>query len=125
MDGASLTRLPACRVFPQLRPVTLAALIIVGHMSMKSVFDLVVSIGGKWLHRGAGGLHVDPDLTPSDYAKAAAIAIRFLLVVAVLVVPYLVSTVRSERRSYDRAKSSTLLPGRQPFRSTSRAPRRR
>ena len=62
MDGASECRVYRHVVFPHLRPVTLSALIILGHISIK-VFDLIVAIGGKQLdHRDAGRLHVDPDL---------------------------------------------------------------
>ena len=62
MDGASEYRVYRHVVFPHLRPVTLAALIILGHISIK-VFDLIVAIGGKQIdHRGARRLHVDPDL---------------------------------------------------------------
>ena len=46
MDGASEWRVYRHVVFPHLRPVTLAALIILGHISIK-VFDLIVAIGGK------------------------------------------------------------------------------
>jgi glucose/mannose transport system permease protein len=34
----------------------------------------------------------------SDYAKGAAIATLLLLLISVLVIPYLIYTVRSERR---------------------------
>ena len=62
MDGASEFRVYRHVVFPHLRPVTLSALIILGHISIK-VFDLIVAIGGKQLHHAdARGLHVDPDL---------------------------------------------------------------
>jgi glucose/mannose transport system permease protein len=44
MDGASEYRVYRHVVFPHLRPVTLAALIILGHISIK-VFDLIVAIG--------------------------------------------------------------------------------
>ena len=62
MDGASEWRVYRHVVFPYLRPVTLAALIILGHISIK-VFDLIVAIGGKQIdHRGARRLHVGADL---------------------------------------------------------------
>ena len=48
MDGASEFRVYRHVVFPYLRPVTLSAVIILGHISIK-VFDLIVAIGGKQL----------------------------------------------------------------------------
>ena len=46
-------------IFPQLSPVALSALIIVGHMSLK-VFDLIMAITGCHLpDRGSGDLPVD------------------------------------------------------------------
>lgn len=98
VDGASTYQLYRFVLFPQLTPVTLAALIIVGHMSMK-MFDLIMSISGaQWLTE-VPSVYVWQTLLTNDYAKAAAISIILLLVVALLIVPYLVSTMREERRS--------------------------
>jgi glucose/mannose transport system permease protein len=44
-------------------------------------------------------VYVWQTLLTSDRAKAASISILLLLFVAVLIVPYLVHTMRSERRS--------------------------
>lgn len=97
IDGASEWQLYRHVIFPQLSPVALSAVIIVGHMSLK-VFDLIMSIAGQtnyttkvpaidmWVRFSAG-----------DYANSAAIATVLLLIVAVLVVPYLVYTFRQER----------------------------
>ena len=98
VDGASTYQLYRHVLFPQLTPVTLAALIIVGHMSMK-MFDLIMSVSGaQWLTE-VPAVYVWQTLLTSDYAKAAAISIILLLFVAVLIVPYLISTMREERRS--------------------------
>lgn len=97
IDGASEWQLYRHVIFPQLSPVALSAIIIVGHMSLK-VFDLIMSIAGQtnyttkvpaidmWVRFSAG-----------DYANSAAIATVLLLIVALLVVPYLVFTFRQER----------------------------
>ena len=96
VDGASTYQLYRHVLFPQLTPVTLAALIIVGHMSMK-MFDLIMSVSGaQWLTE-VPAVYVWQTLLTSDYAKAAAISIILLLFVAVLIVPYLISTMREER----------------------------
>jgi glucose/mannose transport system permease protein len=98
MDGASEWRVYRHVVFPHLTPVTLSALIILGHISVK-VFDLIVAIGGKQLITQTPAVYMWILIYDSrDYAKGAAIATLLLLGISVLVVPYLVYTVRSERR---------------------------
>jgi glucose/mannose transport system permease protein len=99
MDGASEFRVYRHVVFPHLRPVTLAALIIIGHISIK-VFDLIVAIGGKQLITQTPAVYMWIQIYDAqDYAKGAAIATLLLLGTAVLIVPYLIYTVRSERRA--------------------------
>jgi glucose/mannose transport system permease protein len=98
MDGASEFRVYRHVVFPHLRPVTLAALIIIGHISIK-VFDLMVAIGGKqWFTQTPAVYMWIQIYDASDYAKGAAIATLLLLLISILVIPYLIYTVRSERR---------------------------
>jgi glucose/mannose transport system permease protein len=98
MDGASEFQLYRHVIFPQLSPVALSALIIIGHMSLK-VFDLIMSVSGAIYQTEVPATYMWTTLLSSDYAKAAAIATVLLAVVAVVVVPYLVWTVRNERRS--------------------------
>ena len=97
MDGASEWRVYRHVVFPHLRPVTLSALIILGHISIK-VFDLIVAIGGKQLITMTPAVYMWILIYDAfDYAKGAAIATLLLLGISVLVIPYLIYTVRSER----------------------------
>ena len=99
MDGASELRVYRHVVFPHLRPVTLAALIIMGHISIK-VFDLIVAIGGKQLITQVPAVYMWIQIYDAqDYAKGAAIATILLIGISVLVIPYLIYTVRSERRT--------------------------
>lgn len=99
MDGASELRVYRHVVFPHLRPVTLAALIIIGHISIK-VFDLVYAIGGKQVITQTPAIYMWIQIyDKQDYAKGAAIATLLLVGISVLVIPYLIYTVRSERRS--------------------------
>jgi glucose/mannose transport system permease protein len=99
MDGASEWRVYRHVVFPHLRPVTLAALIILGHISIK-VFDLIVAIGGKQLVTEVPAVYMWVLIYDArDYAKGAAIATLLLVGISVLIVPYLVYTVRQERRA--------------------------
>jgi glucose/mannose transport system permease protein len=97
MDGASELRVYRHVVFPHLRPVTLAALIILGHISIK-VFDLIVAIGGKQVITQVPAVYMWINIYDArDYAKGAAIATLLLLVISILIIPYLIYTVRSER----------------------------
>jgi glucose/mannose transport system permease protein len=99
MDGASELRVYRHVVFPYLRPVTLSAVIILGHISVK-VFDLIVAIGGKQLITQTPAVYMWILIYDAqDYAKGAAIATLLLLGISVLIIPYLVFTVRSERRA--------------------------
>ncbi|GAA2604509.1 carbohydrate ABC transporter permease [Paractinoplanes durhamensis] len=98
MDGASTYRLYRNVIFPQLTPVALSALIILGHMSMK-MFDLIMSVSGpQWLTE-VPAIYVWQTLLTSDYAKSAAISIVLLLLVAVVIVPYLIYTNRAEKNT--------------------------
>ncbi|WP_344616407.1 sugar ABC transporter permease [Dactylosporangium salmoneum] len=98
MDGASGWKLYRHVLFPQLTPTALSALIILGHMSMK-MFDLIMSVSGaQWLTE-VPAVYVWQTLLTSDFAKAAAISIILLLLVAIVIVPYLIYNNRVERRS--------------------------
>ncbi|HEX5997175.1 MAG TPA: sugar ABC transporter permease [Jiangellales bacterium] len=98
VDGASTFQLYRHVIFPQLTPVALSALIIVGHMSMK-MFDLIMSVSGaQWLTE-VPAVYVWQSLLTSDYAKAAAISVILLVLVAMVIVPYLIHVSRAERRS--------------------------
>ncbi|NHC46139.1 carbohydrate ABC transporter permease [Motilibacter aurantiacus] len=97
VDGASEFQLYRHVIFPQLSPVALSALIIVGHMSMK-MFDLIMAVSGAQYLTEVPAVYLWTTLLGSNYAKACAIAVVLLLVVAVVVVPYLVSNARAEKR---------------------------
>jgi glucose/mannose transport system permease protein len=99
VDGASEWKVYRYVVFPQLRPVTLSALIILGHISLK-VFDLIMAIAGKQIITYVPAIATYVEVFDShDPANGATIATYLLLAVAVLVIPYLVWSVRAERRS--------------------------
>jgi glucose/mannose transport system permease protein len=99
MDGASEYRVYRHVVFPFLRPVTLGALIILGHISIK-VFDLIVAIGGKQLVTQVPAVYMWIQIYDArDYAKGAAIATLLLIAISILIIPYLIYTVRSERNT--------------------------
>ncbi|HEU5222148.1 MAG TPA: sugar ABC transporter permease [Candidatus Lumbricidophila sp.] len=98
VDGASEWQLYRLVLFPQLSPVALSALIIIGHMSLKS-FDLIMSIS-KPANYQTKVPAVDMYVFKSsfDYSSAAAVGTILLTIVAVIVVPYLIKTNRQEQR---------------------------
>lgn len=98
MDGASELRILRHVSLPLLRPVTLSAMIIIGHQSLK-IFDLVVSMS----RRGPGFATDVPALfmfettfQGNHFSHGAAISIVMLLAVSVLVIPYLFWSLRRE-----------------------------
>ena len=99
MDGASEWRVYRHVVFPHLRPVTLGALIILGHISIK-VFDLIVAIGGKQLITQVPAVYMWILIYDArDYAASPSLATLLFIGISILIIPYLIYTVRSERRA--------------------------
>jgi len=99
VDGCTEWQVYRHIVFPQLRPVLLSSLIILGHISLK-VFDLIVAIAGKQIITYVPAIATYVEVFDRhDPANGATIATYMLLAVAVLVIPYLVWSVRAERRS--------------------------
>lgn len=100
VDGATEWGVYRYVVFPLLQPITLSAIIILGHISLK-IFDLAYTMGG------GNNLQIDmPGINmffttfrANEFAKGAAIAIIMLLLVAVVIVPYLVSQLREGEQS--------------------------
>jgi len=98
VDGASEFQVYRHVVVPLLHPITLGALIILGHISLK-IFDLVVAMTGP----GPGFSSDVPALFMFDttfrgnnFAQGAGIAVILLVMVAALIVPYLVYSLRTE-----------------------------
>jgi glucose/mannose transport system permease protein len=98
VDGAAEWKVYWYVVLPQLRPVALSALIILGHISLK-VFDLIVAMSGKQIITDVPAVYMwQMVFDAHDPAKGATIASYLLLFIAVFIIPYLIWTVRSERR---------------------------
>jgi glucose/mannose transport system permease protein len=96
VDGASELQLYRRIIIPLLRPALLSALIILGHLSLK-VFDLIVALSGQDTRLDVPAIYMwIATFRGNDYAHGAAIGILLLLSVAVLVVPYLVWSLRRE-----------------------------
>lgn len=100
VDGANEWGTYRHVVFPLLAPITLSAMIVLGHISLK-IFDLVYAMTG-------------PDNAPTSvpallmyitsfranqFAVGAAIGVVLLILVAIIIVPYLASQFRGEKRA--------------------------
>jgi glucose/mannose transport system permease protein len=96
VDGASELEIYRHIILPLLKPVTLSAVIILGHMSLK-IFDLIVALGNKDIKLDVPGIYMwVTTFDGTNYAQGAAIGILMLISVAILVMPYLVQSMRSE-----------------------------
>jgi len=96
VDGASGLQIFRHISLPMLKPVTLSAVIILGHISLK-VFDLIVAISGKDIRLDVPSIYMwTTTFDANNFARGAAIGIIMLLSVTILVVPYLNYSMRSE-----------------------------
>ncbi|AEB12878.1 carbohydrate ABC transporter permease [Marinithermus hydrothermalis] len=102
VDGASGWEAFRRITLPLLTPVTLSAIIILGHISLK-IFDLVVAIAGS---NGGPGFSSDvpavfmfqTTFQANRFADGSAISIVLLILVSFLVIPYLRWSLRQEVR---------------------------
>lgn len=97
VDGASELQVYRYIILPLLRPITLSAVIVLGHISLK-IFDLIFAMAGadNATTDVPGILMYLTAFRGNQFAKGAAIAIVMLVMVAVVIVPYLYTTLRSE-----------------------------
>jgi glucose/mannose transport system permease protein len=98
VDGASEWQIVRYIIVPLLRPVTLAVVIILGHISLK-IYDLVVAMTGP----GPGFATDVPayfmwetTFEANRFNRGAAIAVVLLVLVAFLIVPYLARSTSTE-----------------------------
>ncbi len=98
VDGANEFQIYRHIILPMLWPITLSAIIILGHIALK-IYDLVVAMTGEGV-----GFSTDvpayfmwvTTFQANRFAQGAGIATILLVMVAVLIVPYLVYTSRKE-----------------------------
>ena len=96
VDGASEFQIYRYIILPMLQPVTLSAVIILAHMSLK-IFDLIVALGNKAISLDVPGIYMwTTTFDGANYGQGAAIGVLMLISVAILVIPYLVQNMRSE-----------------------------
>lgn len=97
VDGAGQVQLYRRVIFPLLAPITLSAMIILGHISLK-IFDLVYAMAGPdntFTSVPALNMYLT-SFRQNQFALGAAIGTLLLILVAFVIVPYLVSSFRGE-----------------------------
>ncbi len=98
VDGASEWGVFRHVILPLLAPVTLSAVIILGHISLK-IYDLTVAMsptGPAFATDVPANFMWQTAFQGNRFSQGAAIAIVMLVLVALLVVPYLIYTRRTE-----------------------------
>lgn len=100
VDGASEWGVYRHVILPLLAPITLSAMIVLGHISLK-IFDLVYGMGGgdnPYIDMPSVNMFFT-SFRGDALGRGAAIAMILLLMVAVIIVPYLRSSLRGESQS--------------------------
>ena len=96
IDGASEFQIYRRIILPLLTPISLSALIILGHMSLK-VFDLIIAMAGKQLPLDVPAIYMwQTTFDGLFYSRGAAIGILLLVSVAILIIPYIRYTLKAE-----------------------------
>ncbi len=95
VDGCNEIDVYRLIVLPQLNPIILSAMIILGHISLK-IFDLVFAMSGPDNAQTVvpGLLVYTEGFRENAFAKSSAIAVIMLFFVALIIVPYLWSQLR-------------------------------
>lgn len=98
VDGATEWQIFRYIIMPLIQPITLSAVIILGHMSLK-VFDLIVAIAGKQIQLDVPAINMwQTTFDGMDFARGAAIGILLLVSVAILIIPYLRFSLKTEEQ---------------------------
>ncbi|OAA31788.1 sugar ABC transporter permease [Kosmotoga arenicorallina S304] len=98
VDGASNRQIFWKIKFPILKPITLSAMIVLGHISLK-IFDLVYSMTGSGPNNvtDVPAIYMfETTFRANKYATGSAIAMVMLVMVAIVIVPYLISSMKRE-----------------------------
>ncbi len=99
VDGATNWQIFWRIKFPILRPITLSAMIILGHISLK-IFDLVYAMTGSGPNNvtDVPAIYMfETTFRANKYATGSAIAMVMLIMVAVVIIPYLGSAFKKEK----------------------------
>jgi glucose/mannose transport system permease protein len=98
VDGATEVGIYRHIILPILQPITLSALIVLGHISLK-IFDLIYTMTGKgpaFATDVPGIFMFETTFQGNHYAQGAAISIVMLLMVALVIIPYLIYSLKRE-----------------------------
>jgi glucose/mannose transport system permease protein len=98
VDGATEWQIFRRIILPLLQPITLSAVIILGHISLK-IFDLTKAMTGPGpaFSSDVPALFMyETTFSGSHFSQGAAIAIVLLIFVSLLIVPYLIYNARNE-----------------------------
>lgn len=98
LDGASEVGYYRFVAIPMLKPITISAVIILSHISLK-MFDLIFAMTGPDnAETGHPALRMYmTTFRANDFAEGAAIAMVLFFLAALFIVPYLVSSYRQRR----------------------------
>ena len=96
VDGATEFQIYRKIILPLLKPITLSAMIILGHISLK-IFDLIYVMTG----RGPGFVTDVPSIFMYEaafkaqrYSQGSVVGVIMLLMVAAVIIPYLTVSLR-------------------------------
>ena len=98
MDGAGEAAIIWYIILPIIKPITFSAMIVLGHISLK-IFDLAYAMTGKgpaFVTDFPGLFMFETTFRGNHYAEGAAISIIMLFLVALVIVPYLYSTLKGD-----------------------------
>jgi len=98
VDGASELQILWHVIVPLLRPITLGAVIVVGHIALK-IYDLVVAMTGPGIGFSSdvpAYFMWDTTFQANRFAQGASVATILLVMVGILIVPYLAYSLRKE-----------------------------
>jgi len=101
IDGARAWQLYRRIVIPMLRPAFLSAFVVLAHLAIKA-YDLVVALTGGGPGRATelpATFMYSYTFTRNQMGVGAASAVIMLAMIASIIVPYLYSELRTERRS--------------------------
>jgi glucose/mannose transport system permease protein len=99
IDGAHDVQILFHIIIPYLRPILLAAMIVLGHVSLK-IFDLVYTMTGKGPAFATDFPSIfmfETTFRGNHYSEGASISIIMLIMVALVIVPYLYSVFKKEK----------------------------
>ena len=98
LDGATTTGYYRYIALPMVKPITISAVIILSHISLK-MFDLIFAMTGPD-NGQTGHPALNMYLTTfraNDFARGAAIAIILFLIAATFIIPYIISSYKERR----------------------------